>query len=283
MGIRTVLSAAILAGFGQFAAAGDVVSVGGSVTEIIYALGEEDRLLARDSTSKFPAEAEALPDVGYIRALSAEGVLSIGPKLIVAAEGAGPAEAVDLLKAASVAYVEIPEAYSAEGVGAKIRAVGAALGVEDKAEALASDVITQLDTVAAEVAATEGAPKRVMFVLSTQGGRIMAGGQGTSADAIIQMAGGVNVMQSFKGYKAVTNEAVAVAAPDVILMMDRGGDHSGDHGGSNADLWSMPALSETPAAAANAVVRMDGLLLLGFGPRVADAVSRLHHALDEAG
>ncbi len=283
MGIRTVLSAAILAGFGQFAAAGDVVSVGGSVTEIIYALGEEDRLLARDSTSKFPAEAEALPDVGYIRALSAEGVLSIGPELIVAAEGAGPAEAVDLLKAASVTYVEIPEAYSAEGVGAKIRAVGAALGVEDKAEALASDVITQLDTVAAEVAATEGAPKRVMFVLSTQGGRIMAGGQGTSADAIIQMAGGINVMQSFKGYKAVTNEAVAVAAPDVILMMDRGGDHSGDHGGSNADLWSMPALSETPAAAANAVVRMDGLLLLGFGPRVADAVSRLHHALDEAG
>lgn len=279
MGIRTVLSAAILAGLGQFAAAGDVVSVGGSVTEIIYALGEEERLLARDSTSKFPAEAEALPDVGYIRALSAEGVLSIGPKLIVAAEGAGPAEAVDLLKAASVTYVEIPEAYTAEGVGAKIRAVGAALGVEDKAEALAVDVMSQLGTVAAEVVATEGAPKRVMFVLSTQGGRIMAGGQGTSADAIIAMAGGENVMQSFKGYKAVTNEAVAVAAPDVILMMDRGGDHSG----ANAELWSMPALSETPAAAVNAVVRMDGLLLLGFGPRVADAVSRLHHALYEAG
>ncbi|MEP5212042.1 heme/hemin ABC transporter substrate-binding protein [Sulfitobacter pontiacus] len=283
MGIRTVLSAAILAGLGQFAAAGDVVSVGGSVTEIIYALGEEERLLARDSTSKFPAAAEALPDVGYIRALSAEGVLSIGPKLIVAAEGAGPAEAVDLLKAASVTYVEIPEAYTAEGVGAKIRAVGAALGVEDKAEALAADVMSQLGTVAAEVVATEGAPKRVMFVLSTQGGRIMAGGQGTSADAIIAMAGGENVMQSFKGYKAVTNEAVAVAAPDVILMMDRSGDRGGDHSGANAELWSMPALSETPAAAANAVVRMDGLLLLGFGPRVADAVSRLHHALYEAG
>ncbi|MBT8155625.1 ABC transporter substrate-binding protein [Epibacterium ulvae] len=279
MGFRTVLSAALLAGFGQMTLAGDVVSVGGAVTEIIYALGEEDRLLARDTTSRFPAAAEGLPDVGYIRALSAEGVLSIGPKLIVAAEGAGPAEAVDLLKAASVAYVEIPEDYTVDGVGAKILAVGAALGVEDKAEALAADVLAQLNTVAAEVAAQTTDPKRVMFVLSTQGGRIMAGGQGTSADAIIAMAGGKNVMQSFKGYKAVTNEAVAAAAPDVIVMMDRGG----DHGGSNAELWSMPALTETPAAAADAVVRMDGQLLLGFGPRVADAVLRLHQALAEAG
>lgn len=279
MRIRNLMGAAIVAGLGQMAWAGDVVSVGGSVTEIIVALGEKERLLARDTTSTYPAEVESLPDVGYMRALSAEGVLSLGPQLILAEEGAGPAETVDLLKAASVTYVEIPEVYSPDGVGNKIRTVGQALGVEDKAEVLAAEVLAALREVSARVAADPDVPKRVMFVLSTQGGRIMAGGQGTAADAIIRMAGGVNVMQSFEGYKPVTNEAVAAAAPEVILMMDRGG----DHGGSNADLWALPALVETPAAAADAVVRMDGQLLLGFGPRIAEAVARLHNALSEAG
>src|SRR5690606_13928191 len=104
-----------------------IVAIGGSVTEIIHALGEEGRLVGRDSTSLFPEEALALPDVGYVRALSAEGVLSIEPDLIIAIEGAGPPEAVALLKDAGVDYVEIPEGNDTDAIVKKIRAVGAVL------------------------------------------------------------------------------------------------------------------------------------------------------------
>ena len=71
-----------------------VVSIGGAVTEIVYALGEEARLVARDTTSNYPPEATALPDVGYIRRLSPEGVMSVRPDLILSEEGAGPPEAL---------------------------------------------------------------------------------------------------------------------------------------------------------------------------------------------
>lgn len=253
-----------------------VVTIGGAVTEIAYALGQQDRLVARDTTSTYPAESTGLPDIGYMRALSAEGVLSVDPDLIVSVEGSGPPETLDILRAARVDFVEVPDSYDTAGIVTKIQLVGAALGVPVEAAALAKQVSAQITTaqLTAQQAA-DGTPLRVMFILSTQGGRIMAAGTGTSADGIIRMAGGVNAMTAFEGYKPVTDEAVTLAAPDVILMMDRGGDHAT----LDDDLFAMPALITTPAAEHRRVVRMNGLHLLGFGPRTASAVSNLSQAL----
>lgn len=251
-----------------------IVSVGGAVTEIIYELGQEHRLVARDTTSTWPEAAEALPDVGYMRALSAEGVLSITPDLILASEGAGPPEALELLEAASIPLVTVPEALDAEGILTRIDVIAKALGVEEEGRKLRARVAADLDRVQ-ENTAHEGARKRVLFILSAQGGRIMASGTGTSADSIIRMSGGENAVSAFEGYKPMTDEAIIAAQPDVILMMDR----SGDHAAANELLFALPALASTPAAKANAVVRMDGLLMLGFGPRTAEAITKLNAAL----
>ncbi len=253
----------------------DVVSIGGSVTEIIYALGQEHRILARDTTSTYPEAALELPDVGYIRSLSPEGVLSVGPQLIIAEDGAGPAEVVDVLRAASVDFVGIPDAYSMDGVLNKIRAVGAALNATAKAEEVIEKVQQNMDSVLAAIRDKNAPQKRVLFILSTQGGRIMASGTDTAADAIIELAGGVNALEGFTGYKPVTNEAITAAAPDVVLMMKR----REGHDTPDQELWAMPALAETPAHKAGAVVRIDGLLLLGFGPRTPHAVWALHKSL----
>ena len=115
----------------------------------------------------------------------------------------------------------------------------------------------------------------MLFVLSTQGGRILASGSDTAADAIIRLAGADNAVTEFEGYKPMTDEAVSRAQPDVILMMDR----TDDHGADNRTLFAMPALSPTPAARNDAVVRMNGLYLLGFGPRTAEAVTELSETL----
>ncbi|MGZ2257091.1 heme/hemin ABC transporter substrate-binding protein [Roseobacter sp. A03A-229] len=256
-----------------------IVSLGGSVTEIVFALGEDHRLVARDTTSSFPQAALDLPDVGYIRALSPEGVLSAQPDLIISEAGAGPPDALELLKSAQVPFVEMPQARTPEQIAEKINAVGAVLGVPDKAAMLADEVLAQLQATADDIERVEASRPRVLFLLSTQGGRLMASGAETAADAIIELAGGDNAIDTFEGYKSVTAEAIATAAPDVILMMDR----AGDHASSNAELFAMPALRTTPAAQREAVVRMNGLLLLGFGPRTAEAVRELHSALYTAG
>lgn len=253
-----------------------IVSIGGAVTEIVYALEQEDRLVARDTTSNFPAKAAALPNVGYARALSPEGVLSVDPDLILASEGSGPPETLTVLKQAGVAYVEVPEIYSAAGVIAKIETIAKALDQQQAGQALVAQVSADLE--AAETLARETAgdnPKRVLFVLSTQAGRITASGTGTGADGIITMAGAVNAISEFEGYKQLTDEAIAAAAPDVILAMDRGG----DHGLTKDTIQSLPALMLTPAAQNGQLVRMDGALLLQFGPRAARAVKDLSQAI----
>lgn len=250
---------------------GGVVTIGGSVTEIAFALGQGHRVVARDTTSSYPDDVLNLPDVGYIRALSPEGVLSFGPSLIISEDGAGPPEALDVLEATQVPFITVPDEFSSAGIVSKIKAVGAALHAEGEAEELAATVSKQLQ--AAEDRAAEHAddPLRVMFILSLQGGRIMASGGNTAADAIIRMSGAENAIEGFDGYKLVTEEAAAAAAPDVILMMDRGGDHSA----ANDVVFAIPGLSTTPAAQNDRVIRMNGLLMLGFGPRTAEAIDHL--------
>ncbi len=251
-----------------------IVAVGGSITEIVYALGEEQRLVARDSTSLFPQAALELPDIGYMRALPPEGVMSVNPDAILMLEGSGPPEALEVLQKASVPLVTVPEDFSREGILEKVRVVGHALGLEDKAKTLVEKLDT--DISAAEADASKAANQaRVLFIISMQGGRVMASGTGTAADGIITMAGGENVMGDYQGYKQVTDEAIISAAPDVILMMDR----EGDHAAANEELFAHPALAQTPAAQNQKVVRMEGTYLLGFGPRTAGAVRDLAAAL----
>lgn len=196
--------------------------------------------------------------------------------MILSVEGAGPPEAIAVLEKANVRYVPIPEVFTRDGIITKIRMVGAALDEVEAADALARRIGSEIDAAeAAAIDAIQGSPKRVMFILSIQGGRIMASGTDTAADGIIRMSGGTNAVTGFSGYKPVTPEAVTHAAPDVILMMDRGG----DHGVATAELFSIPAMMLTPAARTKTVVRMDGAHLLGFGPRTASAITQLSDAL----
>lgn len=252
----------------------DVLALGGSVTEIVVALGQQHRLLARDTTSTYPPEITALPDVGYIRALSPEGVLSVGPSLIISEDDAGPPETVEIIKEADVTFVQVPDALTTEGILDKITIVGDALGVPHVANVLAENVRAKMTAAISDANRPEASKKRVMFVLSTQGGKINASGTGTAADAIIRMAGGVNAVTEYEGYKQITDEAVGLAAPDVILMMDRG-----DHGAANDELFAMPSIQLTPVARTQSVIRLNGLLMLGFGPRTAEAIRALNAAL----
>lgn len=251
-----------------------VVAIGGSITEIVYALGAGDRLVARDSTSTYPPEATKLPDIGYMRQLSPESVLSVDPTAILAQEGSGPPEAMDVLKKAAVPLIIVPEKYSEDGILEKIRIVGEALDRPEAAEKLARTVRDEIDAAEKRLA-TIKTPKHVLFVLSAQGGKLLASGTGTAADGIIRLAGARNAMDAFEGYKPLSDEAVIVARPDVILMMTGGA----PGGLGDEEILSQPGIAATPAGASKALIRMDGLYLLGFGPRTASAVRELSSKL----
>jgi iron complex transport system substrate-binding protein len=250
-----------------------IVSIGGSITEIVYALGKQGRLVARDSTSTYPQDALKLPDVGYMRQLSPEGVLSVDPTGILALQGSGPKEATDVLKKADVAFIEVPERFDRQGILDKIRTVGMALGADARAEALAAKVDDRLKAAEQATAAIKDR-KRVLFILSMQGGKVLASGSGTAANGIIALAGAVNAVEGVSGYKQLSDEAIVTARPDFILMMDHAGPAVSDE-----TLFGNAAIAATPAGAERRVLRMDGSYLLGFGPRTAYAVHDLAAAL----
>lgn len=251
-----------------------IVAIGGTVTEIIYALGEGNRVVAVDSTSLYPPEATSKPNIGYVRQVSAEGVLSQKPDLIIAESGAGPVDAITILKQSGLAYVTIPTPPDAKAIPDKIRAVGQAIGRPEKAEALARSVEASLKAVEDKVASETAPKKKVLFALSLANGRVMAAGSESSADAMIRLAGGENAVSTVSGYKPLTDEAVIAAAPDVVLVMSGGGQHL-----TAEKAFALPALAATPAGRNNAFVTMDGLYLLGLGPRAADAARDLHALL----
>lgn len=246
-----------------------VVSIGGAITEILYALGREDRIVAVDSTSLYPSSAQSKPNVGYMRQLSAEGVLGLNPSLVLASKDSGPKETMAVLSSARVPLVLVPDRYSGEGVLEKIKIVAQAVEADAQGECLAAAVRRDLETLAG-LRKRIDKPLRVMFVLSLMNGRPMVSGVDTAANGIIAMAGGVNAIQAYAGYKQINDEAVIAAEPDVVLMMQRAGEHV------TADqVFQMSAFSMTPAASKRAFVSMDGLYLLGFGPRTAQAARDL--------
>ncbi|MFS8037972.1 heme/hemin ABC transporter substrate-binding protein [Xanthobacter sp. AM11] len=250
-----------------------IVSIGAAVTEILFALGLGDRVVAVDQTSRYPAAARARPDVGYSRTLSPEGVLSVGPSLILAVEGAGPRSTLDVLERASVPVVIIPEAHSEAGVLRKIAAVAAAVGEEEKGRALAAEVAEDFAALRRMVATLPDRP-RAVFVLSASGGAAMVGGAETSADAIFALAGVENALPSLKGYKLALDEAAMSAEPDAVVVMLGGGQVL------TADtVFALPAFMGTPAARDRRLVALPGSYLLGFGPRAPRAARDLAAAL----
>ncbi len=266
---------ATAANAGDDAAAGRIVSIGGATTEILYRLGAGDRIIAVDSTSRFPVAATKRPSVGYMRALAAEPIIALEPSLVIADEDAGPRPVLDQLREAGIRVVTVPAAPTADGVYAKIDVIAAAIGRQMEGVALASSIRRQVAQVQTAVSRL-GARPRVLFLLSVGGGGApMSSGKHTSADGIITLAGGTNAIAAFDGYKPVSPEAIIQAAPDVILVTGR----SLAMLGGVDKLLALPSIAATPAGRARRVASMDGLLLLGFGPRLGEAIVTLARLL----
>lgn len=254
-------------------AADTVVSVGGAVTEIVYSLGAEARLAAVDTTSVFPKAALALPKVGYQRQLSAEGLLSTQAKLLIGTPEAGPPTVLAQVRNAGMAVTIVSNEHSAEGVRSRIRAIGTALGMDEPAKKLEARFADDWSRARSEIAALPGKP-RVIFILAHAGPPMVAG-RGTAADSMIRLAGAENAVQGFEGYRPMTPEALAEAAPDAFVITREGFESLGGEQG----FWAKPGMALTPAAKAKRLVTMDALLLLGFGPRLPHAARELARAV----
>ena len=275
---RLILGLALGAAVAPAASAQDkpirLVTVGGALPEIVYALGAESQLVGVDTTSLYPPAARSLPQVGYMRALSAEGVLALKPSLVVATTAAGPATTLDQLRAAGIETVVLPDRYDYDSVIAKVEALGRITGKERQAAEMIARGRADMDKLRAGLAGTRTRP-RVLFLLGMGNGAPQAAGQNTAADGIIQLAGGVNAVEGYTGYRPLTPEAVIASRADYIVVTQQ----TVDQLGSLDAILDQPSLRQTPAGRAGKILAFDTMLLLGFGPRTPQAARQLAAAL----
>lgn len=249
---------------------------GGSLTEIVYLLGAEKQIVAVDVTSNYPPKARTLPSIGYVRNLSAEGILSLDPTLILGEDDMGPPTVLTQLDAMGVPIAIVPEQHTVQGIIDKVRCVGTIIGELDSANQLIEQMILPRASELQRLARDRRlAAKKILFVLSLQSGSPLVGGLETSADGLINMTGGRNAMTDVTGWKPASSESIIAAAPDFIVISRRGLGTFGEL----EDLRQHPALRLTPAALSANIVVMDGMQMLGFGPRTLDAAVSLSRTL----
>lgn len=248
-----------------------IVSVGGPVTETIYALNQGHLIVATDTTSYFPAAAEKTPKVGYQRTLSVEGVISRRPDVVIATAEAGPPKALAQIKSAGIPILQLPDPENVDDVINNIRLVGGWLDVETETQSLIAEMEGKRKDLEELLRHKEDA-KKIVFIMRHGNGGPMVAGRKTSAANIIRLSGADNAVDEYEGYKPLTPEALISAAPDFILTTTRGLEQIG----GMENFLRLPGISLTPAGIKKRVLAMDALLLLGFGPRTIDAAVELN-------
>lgn len=280
--LTTRFAAALLLCVGNVRAAEAprVISVGGGVTEIVYALQAQKRLVATDTSSTWPVEAKALPKIGYQRTLSAEGVLSLHPTLLLASHEAGPPAALQQIEDAGVRVLRIDDDYRFDALTARVQRVADAIGEPEAGARLSTQLSRDWSAVQTRVQqqpprGADGQAMRVAFVM-LHGAMAMAAGRNTGADALLRHAGAVNAFgQQFSDYKPLSAESLVAAAPDFIVTTA----DNADTASALTRLRAVPGAELTAAVRKNRIAAIDIVLALGYGPRLPEAVDTLHRAL----
>ena len=256
-----------------------IVSLNGSTTEILFALGVGEKVVGCDASSTYPKGVkEKLPSVGYQYGLNAEGILSLNPTLVIGRIDVRPPQVVQQLRMAGVTVLLLTEPRSFEGAKKRLLTIGKAVGREKKAEELIETLDADIKKLEAKLASGKGQTQQKALFLYLRGTQTtLVLGTDTAPGAMFDIVGVENAAGSIKGNKPMTAEAVIAAQPDVYVLFTSGLDSIGGVDG----LLKLPGLAHTPAGQNRRVVTLDGQYLSGFGPRCGRAALDLFQGIYE--
>ena len=254
-----------------------IVCIGQQYNEFIYELGAQENLVGVDYSSTYPPEIKKVPTVGYHRALSAEGILSLHPTLIIHDNNIGPENVVRQLQQLKIPMKTFTaKDDSIEGLKALLREMGAYFHKEQRAEELCAKIDKEMAAAAEAVKQYADRPRvavihygrasNVYLVVGNGGG-----GDAGSAGQMVQWAGGEMAVQQKGMQRMASPEIVAATNPDVILMTEFGFDRLG----SADSAKSLPGVAETAAAKNNRIYRVSEHELMYFNVDTGQNIVKL--------
>jgi iron complex transport system substrate-binding protein len=246
-----------------------IISLNGTVSEILVGLGLEPNIIGTDVTSNYPESLKSKPKVGHNRNISAEGIIALQPDVVTGLTAEIKPELAAQLKTAGIKLVLFTQEFSADGTRKLINDVAASFGGQQQAAGMIKKLDADL-AAANKMNKTTTKPK-ILFIYARGTGTMMVAGDNTPLTKIIQLAGGQNAVTGFNDYKPLTSEALVAANPDVILLFSSGMESLG----GTAGLLNVQGVTQTNAGKNKKFITMDGELLTGFGPRLGQAVAQL--------
>lgn len=245
----------------------NIVSLNGTVSEILVALNLENAIVGTDVTSTYPASLQSKPKLGHNQAVNVEGIIALQPHKVLALTTDIKPEVVVQLETAGIRVQLFDREFSVEGTRSLIQQIADSVLRED----MGRQVIEKLDRNISTLQIDNAFTPKVLFIYARGSGTMMVAGEGTAIEKMIQLAGGQNAVAGFSDFKPLTGEALVAANPDVILLFESGLESLG---GSNG-IYDVQGVKQTNAGKNKKVVTMDGALLSGFGPRLGEAIKEL--------
>ena len=245
-----------------------IVVAGGSITEILFFLNESKNIVAVDTTSNYPEDAKNYPSIGYVRALSAEGVLSLNPTLIIGENDMGPENVLEQLKKTKIELRVLDEKNSVKGIQDKVSCIASILG-KNKDDNFEKNISLEKSVSKLKVISKANSKKNIrgLVILMMQGTSPVVAGRNTSGGDFLKMIGSKNTMSSFEGWKPAGKEAILLSNPNFILITKRA---TKSYGSLNSFLKES-GIEMTEAARTQNVFSLDGMSFLGFGPRTINS------------
>ena len=252
-----------------------VVVAGGSIAEMLYALDVGGLIVAVDSTAAYLPETSALPSVGYVRNLSAEGILALKPSLILGEHDMGPVEVLNQISNVEVEVKRIEERHSTQGIVDKFICIARVLDKEGAAREILKSQFAEIVTSLEKANVASADLPRAALILNFVDNQPIVAGANTSGDGVLRMAGAQNIFSNIEGWKPLSRELLIAANPEHLVVTERALKSIGGLEGMLAD----PLLASTDALNDDNVHAYGGMSLLGFGLQTLEVALSLKKAI----
>lgn len=246
-----------------------IISLSGTLTEIIHVLGEGDKITAVDITSSYPEDMGDTKKLGHTSTIKAEGLISLNPTHVLLEKGTIDENIVSQVESAGINVLIFEREYTVKGTKELIKEVAAQLNTE-----VNKNSFSEIDKKLAQVESLPNRPK-ILFIYGRGAGNLMVAGENTALQSVIELAGGQNAVSGFESFKPLSNEVLIESNPDFILLFDSAKKSLNGMEG----ILNIPGVGETNAGKNKNILFMDGQLLSGFGPRLGAAVYKLNQKL----
>jgi len=260
-----------------------IVSLNGTITELLYEFELEDNIVGVDITSTYPVAAKSIANLGHSSQLNTEAILALKPNLILMDDKMVGNKALSALEKSGIELKVITIPPTLEGALDVAEQLEKVLDKKLDKTALEAKIAKNKEKLAQILDSTTEEPN-VLFIYARGAQAMMVAGKSTFAESVIRLAGGNPIVQEFESFKPLTPEALLQYQPEVILMFDSGlaslSDEANDKSGEE-QLLGIPGVLQTPAGKNRRIISLEGLYLSGFGPRSSDAILELAKGLHQ--